>query len=124
MAALTEPNNLGDLLKYEEDNRFSRDIVTVASGRSLKIGEVVSIKTADGKAYALAPAAADGTEVAVGVLLQDANATSSDLEAVMAARDSIVYSGAIVWPVGITTNQKATATAQLKALGVLIREGA
>ena len=33
MSVLAEPLNLGDLLKYEAPNLYSRDRVTVASGR-------------------------------------------------------------------------------------------
>ena len=39
MPALAEPLNLGDLLKYEAPNLYSRDRVTVASGQNLQLGE-------------------------------------------------------------------------------------
>ena len=35
MPALAEPLNLGDLLKYEAPNLYSRDQVTVAAGQNL-----------------------------------------------------------------------------------------
>ena len=41
MPAITEGLNLGDLLKYEAPNLFSRDQVTVASGQTLPLGAVV-----------------------------------------------------------------------------------
>ena len=49
MPALAEPLNLGDLLKYEAPNLYSRDRVTVASGQNLPLGTVVGIVTATGK---------------------------------------------------------------------------
>ncbi len=41
MPALTEANNLGDLLKYEAPNLYSRDRVTVASGKAEKLSALV-----------------------------------------------------------------------------------
>ena len=123
MPVINEGNNLGDLLKYEAPQLYSRDTITVASGQNLSLGTVVGIKTSDGKARILAPAATDGTETAAGVLLQPVNATSADTKGVMVARHALVADTALVWPAGITTNQKATAIAQLKGLGILIRQG-
>ena len=40
MPALQEPFNLGDLLKYEAPNLYSRDRVTVAAGQNLPLGTV------------------------------------------------------------------------------------
>jgi len=41
MPVQAEPNYLGDWLKFEEDNNYSRDEVTVASGQNLATGTVV-----------------------------------------------------------------------------------
>ena len=43
MPVLAEPLNLGDLLKYEAPNLYSRDRVTVASGQNLPLGTVVGM---------------------------------------------------------------------------------
>jgi large subunit ribosomal protein L35 len=45
----TEAMNLGDLLKFEAPNLYSRDRATVASGQNLPLGTVVGIVTATGK---------------------------------------------------------------------------
>ena len=34
MTSITEQNNLGDLLKYEAPNRYSRDVATIAAGKT------------------------------------------------------------------------------------------
>lgn len=47
MPCITEQNNLGDLLKYEASNLYSRDQITVAKGQNLSLGAVVSRKTDD-----------------------------------------------------------------------------
>lgn len=122
---LTEPMNLGDLLKYEAPNLYSRDLVTVASGQSLRLGTVVGVVSATGKYRQLAPAATDGSEVAAGVLLQDCDADLIDREdGLIAARHAIVAHHALVWPASITNAEKSAAIAQLKTLGVLVRQGA
>jgi len=68
MSAITESQNLGDLLKYEAPNLYSHDRVTVAAGQTLLLGAVVGIEAATTKVVQLDPAATDGSEIAVGVL--------------------------------------------------------
>lgn len=125
MPVITQSKNLGDVLKYEAPNLYSREAATLAAGQNLAIGTVLGKKTADGKLHALAPAATDGTEVAIGVLATDTDATLIDREdAILVARHAIVARNGLIWPAGITAPQKALAEAQLTALGILIRESA
>lgn len=125
MPAITQSKNLGDLLKYEAPNLYSREAATVAAGQNLQLGTVLGRKTADGKLYALAPAATDGTETAIGVLATDTDATLIDREdALLIARHAIVARNGLIWPAGITAPQKAAAEAQLTALGILVRDSA
>ncbi|SCK61201.1 Bacteriophage lambda head decoration protein D [Variovorax sp. HW608] len=125
MPAITEPLNLGDLLKYEAPNLYSRDRVTVASGQNLSLGAVVGIVTATGKFTQIDPSATDGTQVAAGVLLQACDATLADRDdGLIVARHAIVADHALAWPGAITNAEKLAAIAQLKALGVLVRQGA
>lgn len=51
----TESMNLGDLLKYEAPNLYSRDRVTVAAGQTLPLGAVVGMVTATGKVKRIDP---------------------------------------------------------------------
>jgi hypothetical protein len=125
MPVITQTNSLGDLLKYEAPNLYSREVVTIAAGQNLALGTVLGRKTADGKLHALAPAASDGTETAIGVLATDTDATLIDREdALLVARHAILARIALIWPVGITALQKAAAEAQLTALGILVRDSA
>ncbi|MBV2145400.1 MAG: head decoration protein, partial [Wolbachia endosymbiont of Pissodes strobi] len=55
MISITEGNNLGDILKYEVSNLYSRDQITVAKGQNLKLGAVVAKKTEDGFIRVLNP---------------------------------------------------------------------
>ncbi len=124
MPVMNEGNYLGDWLKFEAGNLYSRDEVTVIAGQNLATGTVVGIITASGKITKLAPAAVDGSENAAGVLAFPVDASAADLPGVVIARHAIVSDKKIVWPAGITAPQKATAISQLKALGILVREGA
>ena len=120
----TEAMNLGDLLKFEAPNLYSRDRVTVASGQNLPLGTVLGIVTACGKYKQIDPSAEDGTQVAAGVLLQGCDATLADRDnGLVVARHAIVSDHALQWPEAITAAEKASAIAQLKALGVLVRQG-
>ena len=124
MSTFTEPLNLGDLLKYEAPNLYSRDRVTVAAGQNLPLGTVLGIVTASGKYKQIDPSAEDGTQVAAGVLLQGCDATLADRDnGLVVARHAIVSDHALQWPEAITAAEKASAIAQLKALGVLVRQG-
>ncbi len=125
MPTVTQPRNLGDLLKYEAPNLYSRDQDTVAAAQNLSLGTVVGRETATAKLKALDPSATDGTETAVGVLGNDVDATLIDREdAILIARHAIVARGAVIWPTGITAADKAEAVAQLATRGVLVRDGA
>ena len=122
----SEPINLGDLVKYEEPTQaYSRDIVMMAPNQVLALGTVVAMVSATKMMTALAPTATDGSQNACGILLHDVDTTSpgSD-EAIVLSRESVVSGAYVVWPAGITTQEKELATAQLKALGILIRQGA
>ncbi len=124
MPVQSENNYLGDWLKFEEDNLYSRDEVTVISGQNLATGTVVGIITASGKVTQLAPAAADGSQNAAGVLLNAVDASAADKPGVIVARHAVCADKGLVWPDGITGPQRTTAIGQLKALGILVREGA
>lgn len=125
MPSIQEALNLGDLLKYEAPNLYSRDIATVASGQNLAMGTVVGRAPVTGKLSPIDPDAVDSSAEAVGVLAFGVDATTGDRDdALLIARHAIVASHALVWPVGITPTQKATAIAQLTARGVLVRTSA
>ncbi len=124
MAALVEENRLGDILKWEEDNRYSREVEIVEAGQDLAIGTVVGKKTADGKVVQIDFSASDGSENAYGVLAANCDATDADTEAVVIVRDAIVAPSKLVWPDGATEAQKNTALDQLAARGIITREEA
>ena len=124
MPVITEGKNLGDLLKYEAPNLYSRDQVTVGAGQNLLLGTVVGLVTATAKLKQIDPSATDGSQYAAGVLMQAVDATLIDREdGLMLARHAIVADHALAWPAAITAAEKLAAIAQLKSLGILVRKG-
>jgi hypothetical protein len=124
MPVINEPNRLGDWLKYEEDNLYSREQVIVAMGQDLRTGSVVGKFTNGGRIAQLNPGANDGTQNAVGVLITDVKAGPFETPGVIIARHAVCSDKALIWPTGITGPQKTAAIAQLQQLGILVREGA
>lgn len=123
MPVLHEPQNLGDLLKYEAPNLYSRDEVVVAASQTLALGAVVGRLTATREIVALDPAANDGREIAAGVLLEAIVTTATERRrSVIVSRHALVFGGALVFAPTLTSEQTATALAQLAALGVLVRQ--
>ena len=124
MPVITEGLNLGDLLKYEAPNLYSRDQVTVVAGQNLVLGTVVGIDAATGKVKQIDPSATDGSQYAAGVLMQAVDATLIDREdGLMLARHAIVADHALAWPAAITAAEKQAVVEQLKSLGILVRKG-
>ena len=120
----TEAMNLGDLLKFEAPNLYSRDRVTVAAGQNLPLGTVLGTITASGKYKQIDPSSEDGSQVAAGVMVQNCDATLTERDdGLVVARHAIVSDHALQWPEAVTAAEKASAIAQLKALGVLVRQG-
>ena len=123
MVVLQEPNTLGDLLKYEAPNLYSRDEVLIGAGQTLALGAVVGRVTATREIVALDPAASDGREAVAGVLIEAVTTAATERRrSVIVSRHAIVFGGALVLPVSLTSEQTATALAQLAALGVLVRQ--
>ncbi|MBT2748350.1 MULTISPECIES: head decoration protein [unclassified Lysobacter] len=116
--------NLGDLLKFEADNLYSRDQVIVVAGQVLQLGQVVGRITASGEVAALDPAATDGREAAAGVAIAPISTTTEPSpDGLIVARHATVADHALVWPRAVTPEQRAAAVAQLRDHGVLVRHG-
>lgn len=67
------------------------------------------------------PSNTDGSQAAVGVLLSDVDATSSDLPGVALVRGCEVNSNELTWFSGASSAQKTTGIEQLAAAGVIAR---
>lgn len=123
MTVATQPNNLGDLLKFEAPSLYSREEITVAQGQNLTLGTLVGQESETDLIKALNPAATDGTQNALGALITDTDALAANIKAVIVTRDAILADHAVIWPTTITLEQKTAAIKQLEARGVIIRKG-
>jgi hypothetical protein len=107
MPTVSQPKNLGDLLKYEAPNLYSRDQDTVAAAQNLRWAPWWAAKrpTPSSRPSTRAPLGRHGNRR--GVLGNDVDATLIDREdAILIARHAIVARGALVWPTGITAAHK------------------
>lgn len=126
MTTFTSPILVSDWLKYEAGAEFSRDIGVVASGSGVLVsGQVLAEVTASSKLVPVATGTTDGSQIAVGVLVFPVDATSADKPAVIVARHAIVSHLGLTYGSTITdATHRAVANGQLKAAGILVREGA
>jgi hypothetical protein len=115
MTTFTETAHELTWLKREYDQLFNREEVTVASGNTLADGTVLGIITASSKYAAYDDTAVDGTEVAVGILMGDVDASGADAAGVALVRGPAVVSEDDL--VGLD----AAGAAELVALGIVIR---
>ncbi len=85
----------------------------------------ITVAAGSGKMVQIDFSGTDGSNVACGLLTEPATAPDgADRSAVAVVRNAIVSTNGITWPSGATTNQKSAAIAQLKGLGILVRDGA
>ena len=125
MPSINSLPTLGDLLKFEAPQFYSRSAVTIAAGQNLAMGTVLGRKTADDKHQAFDPAATNGAETPVGILLGDIDASLIDREdALLLARHAMVAAKLVLWPVGIDADIKQAAVRHLEDIGILIRTSA
>lgn len=122
MTTLTEGKRLGDLVRFEEDARFSREVVTIKAGANLDVGAVLGIFTSTGdvgKYLLSAPAAENGTQTPVAVLAEPAAAASADVQAVVIRRHAKVNRSALVFHSSIDdATKRNAAVAALRAAGI------
>lgn len=100
---------------------ISRDKATLVSGQNLGTGTVLGRITASGKYTLHDPAASDGSQNAVAVLLADCNATAGDTTALILARLAEVKAALLTFKSGITAPQKATAFSALATQNIVAR---
>ena len=153
MNAYSESTYLGDVLKCEAPNLYSRETVIVLTGdgaeRALKVGAAIARRTqstvtvtagdsntGDGAATMADPALGARAEAgiyrlacitagAAGIVAYDVTAPDgADAEVTAILRDAILADRAIVWPDGINEAAKAAAIADLEARGIVVRKAA
>lgn len=121
MAVFTEGRHTAEFLVSEANGHRSREKVTVASGADLPAGTVVGKLTSGGEHKAITPGTSDGAQNAAGILFKGTRTASASEEATIIARDAEVNAAHLVWPAGISDNNRNTAIAALAVLGIIVR---
>ena len=125
MPVLTEPPSMGDVLKYEVNPNYTREVITLLIGTNYPSGAVLGRITASGK-YTLSPATgADGSQVASAVLLYAVDATLADATGIVVARGPTIVSRAgLAYGATVDDGTKIAAKiTQLAAVGIIARDG-
>lgn len=132
LVCVAAATNAGTFNYYAPDGTLVRQItagagatasdhltLTIADGAvDFAAGDTFTIAVTGGLYKILAPTATDGTQIAAGTLFGNVDATDADTDCVVVYKTAEVRD--LVWPSGITTAQKATATAQLLDRGIVI----
>jgi hypothetical protein len=121
MPVLVEGPHKGEFIVTEGNTTNSRETVTILNGRTLEAGTVLGKVTASGKYRDLDPVLSNGAEIAAAILYDAADASGGDVTAVAIIRLAEINAAEIVWPDGITDNQKQTAIGQLAGANIIAR---
>jgi hypothetical protein len=116
---------MGDVLKYEVNPNYTREVITLQLGLCYPAGSVLGRITASGK-YTLSPATgADGSQTAVAVLLYPVNATLADAVGIVVTRGpAIVSRAALAYEATVNDAAKIAAKiTQLATVGIIARDG-
>ena len=125
MPVLTEPPSMGDVLKYEVNPNYTREVITLLAGMPYPVGAVLGRITASGKYKLATSGGTDGAQTATAVLLYAVDATLADAEGIVVARGpAIVSRAALAYDATVDDAAKITTKiGQLAAAGIIARDG-
>ncbi len=125
MPVLTQPPSMGDVLKYEVNPNYTREVVTLLAGMPYPVGAVLGRITASGKYKLATSGGSDGAQTATAVLLYAVDATLADAVGIVVARGpAIVSRAALAYDATVDDGAKITTKiGQLAAAGIIARDG-
>jgi hypothetical protein len=125
MPVLTEPPSMGDVLKYEVNPNYTREVVTLLAGTAYPVGAVLGRITASGKYKLATSGGSDGAQTATAVLVYAVDATLADAVGIVVARGpAIVSRAALAYDASVDDAAKITTKiGQLAAAGIIARDG-
>ena len=125
MPVLTKQPSMGDVLKYEANPNYTREVITLLQGTPYPVGSVLGQITASGKYKMATATGSDGAQNASAVLLYAVDATLEDATGIVlvrgpaiVSREGLAYDGTVDDATKITA--KIT---QLAAVGIIARDG-
>ena len=125
MPVLTEPPSMGDVLKYEVNPNYTREVITLLAVMSYPVGAVLGRITASGKFKLATSGGTDGAQTASAVLLYAVDATLADAVGIVLVRGpSIVSRAALAYGATVDDGTKIAAKiTQLATVGIIARDG-
>jgi hypothetical protein len=123
---MTNRIRAGGFVQSEANFARSRDKVTLEGGTGgagvVYAGTVLGKVTSSGH-YMPSPASgSDGSQTAVAILWDDADATHGDVEVAIVSRDAEVRAADLTYEATVDTdNEKAAKWTQLAAVGIIVR---
>ncbi|WP_422135490.1 head decoration protein [Endozoicomonas sp. ALD040] len=123
MPVMTEPVNAGEFIVSEGNNSISRELIELAPDLALMPGTILGKNTSTGVYGPIDPAADTGLQMAAGVLWDHVITDATGGEGVIIARLAEVDQELLVWPEGITDEEKTTAVEELSTLDIILRTG-
>ncbi|WP_422137686.1 head decoration protein [Endozoicomonas sp. ALC020] len=123
MPVMTEPVHAGEFIVSEGNNSISRELVELAPDLALLPGTILGKNTSTDVYGPIDPAAVTGLQMAAGVLWDHVITDATGGEGVIIARLAEVDQELLVWPEGITDEEKTTAVEELSSLDIILRTG-
>jgi hypothetical protein len=118
---LTETRHDGGFIISRAPGTQSFDAAQLGGLAKIPVGAVLGKLTASGLYVPVAPAAVDGSQVAVALLYGARDTTGGTKPATVVSRGCEVQGKELFFTTGMTAPQIAVATAQLAAAGILVR---
>jgi hypothetical protein len=125
MPVLTEQPSMGDVLKYEVNPNYTREVITLLIGMPYPVGSVLGRITVNGKYKLATSGGTDGAQTATAVLLYAVDATLADATGIVVVRGpSIVSRAGLAYDGTVDDAAKIiTKIGQLAAVGIIARDG-
>ena len=125
MPVLTQPPSMGDVLKYEVNPNYTREVVPLLAGTPYPVGSVLGKITASGKYKLATSGGTDGAQTAAAVLLYAVDASLADAQGIVLTRGpAIVARAALAYDASVADAAKITTKlGQLETLGIIARDG-
>jgi hypothetical protein len=116
---------MGDVLKYEVNPNYTREVITLLIGTRYPVGAVLGRITASGKYKLATSGGTDGAQTATAVLIYAVDATLADATGIVVTRGpSIVSRAGLAYDATVDDGSKITTKiGQLAAVGIIARDG-
>ena len=116
--SISEENRLGDILKYELDKNYCREVVTIASGQDLKAGAILGLSS--GKYTATITTASEETSNGVTITGGSTVITGGTVESV--TEDEVTTTTITGGTITVTGGTLTGSTTEITASAILLED--